>query len=431
MPSKLAVKFGCLLIIGASLWIFISSGVQRGLEGLNPQAPDIDFYLWYTAGQLWNESRDPYEYDVFRERYRQLVEDKPIRGNAGYYYPPQTTVLFALLAQLPLRTAHLVLLGINLILLAVSMILLAFMLSWYRPLGLPEVALLASFTATGFGRMNIREGQTGVLLSVLVLGAFILAQHRRATLAGIMVGALTLKPSFFPLYFGYYLLRRAYRLLLACVAAAGLFTVLPLLVTGRPIVATLLAWLDSLRVQNASGIIDDPSPFTPNSALMAHFEPLGYRLLNAHTPLTTALVQLIVLMAIAATAYLLWRGRFSQRHELLDFGLVSALSLVAVYHRPYDGFLLFPGLLYLYIYALDAKSDVARRIWLVFVAGILLLLILPIDLSATLSARYPTLLESYVWRVIAPFQAWAGIAVLGALLWLKRGSIHGLSSKAD
>jgi Glycosyltransferase family 87 len=410
----------CYSAIITSILVFVNSGLLRALDGLNLQSTtDVDFHFWYTAGQLWNEGQDPYDFELFRSRYNQLIPENQVRSRSGYYYPPNASLLFGLLAQLPFRTAYLSWLGLNLSLLLISLCMLGYILSWYRPIRLPEIALLVSFIATGFGRMNIREGQMGLLLGVLVLGTFILGRSKRSSLAGLPLGFLTLKPSFFPLYFGYYLLRRSYRLLIVCGLVAVSFTILPLLFSQRPVVGTTIAWLQALRRQNTTGVIDDPSPFTPNSALMSHLEPLVYRVLNAKSALTTVVSWFVVLTLIILVAYLIWRNRASDKEELLDFGIVSALSLLVIYHRPYDIFLLFPGILYLYIFSVTTDKKSTQRIIGLFIVSTILLLILPIDLSTRFSARYPALLESYLWRLVAPLQAWAGVAVFAALLWLK------------
>jgi hypothetical protein len=148
-------------------------------------------------------------------------------------------------------------------------------------------------------------------------------------------------------------------------------------------------------------------------------EPLVYRVFNVQSPLTSAIAWLIVLVLVMLVVYLLSRSKKSDREYLLDFGLVSALSLLAVYHRPYDSFLLLPGILYVYLHCIEARDEAAKRSWGLFIAAILFLLILPIDLSVRLAARYPVLLGSYLWRLISPIQAWAGLAVLGALLRLR------------
>jgi hypothetical protein len=137
--------------------------------------------------------------------------------------------------------------------------------------------------------------------------------------------------------------------------------------------------------QGAAGDVDDPSPFSPYSAYLLNLAPLVYRVFNAQSSVTTLISWLIILVLLGYIFYLIWRSQPSEESYLLDFGLVSALSLLAVYHRNYDVSLLF----------------------------------LPGNVSERLSAAYPALLDSYFWRVVAPFQAWVSVAILAALMWLK------------
>jgi hypothetical protein len=337
--------------------------------------------------------------------------------------PPPSSVLFSLLANLPLDTAHRVLLGINLGLLVVSLCLMAVVLSWYRPIGLLEVTLLISFLNTGFGRVNLRNSQWGILVFVILLATFILARYRRDALAGLSLAAVTFKPSFLPLYVGYYLLRRSYRLVVVCVLTAGLFTILPLLLTQRPLAETMMGWLRMLMLRDAPGQVDSPSPSAPWSEFMLHLAPLIYRVFNAQSNVTTAVSWLIVLALCGYTVYLIQRSEPSEEGNLLDFGLVSALSLLSIYHRSYDIFLLFPGLLYFYVHTVTMSDKTAQRGWAGFLVITLFLISLPNDLVLRLSYTNPALKDNYLWRLIAPFPAWTGVAVFGALLWLKTRSL--------
>jgi hypothetical protein len=413
--TKFAIATLCLSIIAFSISIFVYSGILRGLNIF------FDFFVFYTAGWLWNEGLDPYNPELFRTQLNAIGGHKV---GYAYFYPPQGTILFALLAKLPLVTAHQVLLGVNLTLIVTSLCLMAYILSWYRPIGLLEITLLVSFLNTGYGRVTLRNSQWGALILVFLLTTFILARHGRQVLAGVTLAAITFKPSFLPLYVGYYLLRRSYRLVLICVLAAGFFTITPLLITGRSIGGTLASWLRLVLLQSAPGRIDSPtSPSGPWSEFMLHMEPLVYRVFNAQSSVTTTISWLIVLTLCGYTAYLIWHSTPSKKIDLLDFGLVSALSLMCIYHRNYDIFLLFPGLLYIYVHITTSSDKNAQLGWAIFLVTILILISLPNDTVLRLSYSDTSLKDNYLCRLIAPFPAWAGLAVLGALLWLKTRSI--------
>ncbi len=256
-----------------------------------------------------------------------------------------------------------------------------------------------------------------------MLATFLGTHYGRKKLAGLSLGLLSFKPTFLPLYLGYYLVRRSFYIVTWGVALAiGLLT-LPLFVTGRPLIETLSNWLHALQLQSKPGNIDDPSPFMPFSALMLHLQPLVYRILNDESMVSTAIAWIIILLLCGYAAYLIAHATRSPKSDLLDFALVSALSLMIVYHRVYDVFLLFPSLLYFFLHALDLSHKWAQRAWALFIVIILALLSLSSDLLVQVALRYPSLLENYLWRVIMPFQAWAVVAMLIALFWLKTSAL--------
>lgn len=408
---KLATALLSLALIVGSIASFVSHGMLRDTQA--------SFYMFYAAGQLWGEGENPYDYTQFRARFTELAPPTAVTNNSGYYYPPQASALFSALAHMPLHLARMVFLAVNLLLLVVCLLLLAHILARYRTVGLLEITLLVSLINTGFGRVNVRQGQLGLISCCFVLTMFVLATNRRDRWAGIALGAATVKPTFMPVYFAFHLQRRSYRLIIACVLSIMALTILPLLMSHRPLLDTMDAWIRMVRLQGVAGGLDDPSPFVPDSAQMLNLTPLVYRVLNARSVLTTGISWLILIVLGGGILCLLGRDRRSGREELLDFGLVSALSLVSVYHRSYDIFLLFPGLLFLYLQTRDRDDARIRRWWTGFLTLVLLLLSVPGDLAMRLSRAHPALLGQYLWRVVAPFQAWVSLIVLGALLWRK------------
>ncbi len=413
MLTKPVTMILCFSIIASSALSFIYNGLIRGLN-----TTPTDFYYFYVAGQLWNSGSDIYDPELFVARLSQLGS-RAVAGFGATAYPPQGYMFFSILAPWPVEVAHWVFVGINLLLLVIALGMFALVLARYRPIGLLEIALLASFLNTGFARGNIRDCQVSLVVCVALFGTFLLATRQRAIGAGLVLSIVSFKPSFFPYYAGYYLLRRSYRLIIVCALSVVALTSLPLFLTHRPFLESMAAWLQSLTLLQSQNTINDPSPMTPYSAEMVHLMPLLLRVLNVQSNITVALSWLIVLILSAYTAYLIYRSEPSAKVDLLDFGLVSALSLLGIYHRYYDIFLLFPGLLYLYLHTLRINEETTQRNWAVFLVVIILLISMPGDVTIQLSNAYPVLLTSYLWRVIAPFQAWAGVAIFGALLWLK------------
>jgi hypothetical protein len=408
----------CLALIAFSVGCFVATGPLRSYQ----LASDINHY--YTAGLLWNEGRNPYDRDQWLARLTAFLRETGRRSSSNdvWFYPPQTSALLAPLARLPFATAHGVVLAINLVLLTASMGLLALILSWYRPVGLLEITLLASLVNTGYGRGNVREGQLGILVFALLLATLIAKRYGRDTAAGCSLGLVSLKPSFLPLFVAYHLVQRSYRLVAVCLLTIAALTLLPLVAGGFPVVDTLSAWFSALRGITA-GNVNDPSPFVPDSAALVHLEPVVYRLLNAQSPLTAAAVWLILLGLAAYTARLMTRSRAQGGQELIDFALTSCLSLLLLYHRSYDLFLLIPGVLAIYLHTLSVSDPTRRRRWAALLVLVIVAMFLPGDLLVRVTRSRPELDTYYPWRVVCPFQAWTSIAVLAALLWVKRQQV--------
>jgi len=415
---KLAPAVLCALLIVFSLARFATRSVYAAIEEFETYTgPASDLYSWYTAGELWNAGHSPYDYEAFQQRIQQLSHNRYQLD--GYYYPPQATWAFSLLARLPLRSAFYLQLAFNLALLAASLAMLAAMLAWQRRIGWFEVALLAVLLNTAFARSNIHYAQTSLAIAFLLFATFLLVHHRRNTLAGVALGLLSFKPTSLPIFLLYYLYRRNYRLVAACLLTGAAVTVLPVWLSGRPLFATLWAWLDAMRFASSTNSINDPSPFHSGSAEMLNLAPLVYRIANsAAWP-----AQLLAWGVLLALGILIFRRIRRAPGELNDLALVSMLTLWYVYHRTYDTFLLYPALLILYQAALEARP--ARPTWLRWAPAALLVLILgafalPGDLAARASDRFPQLLDLYPWRVVAPYQVWASLALFAAVWYLTR-----------
>jgi hypothetical protein len=411
-----ATRLACFLVIAFSIASLLWNGVVRGLSD------GTDLYHFYAAGQLWNEHRDPYDYASFRAQLEPLAGDRLGDNRSGYFYPPHATVLFAVLATLPFETARLLLLALNAGLLLVSLALLARMLAFYRPLGLVEITLIVALANTGFGRLNLRVGQTSVFAAVFLLAAFVLAKRHHQIGTGLALAAASIKPSFLPLFLGYALLRRSFRPVAVALGASAALAILSLVLSERPVLGTLQGWLAMLRQQSASDDVNSQSPLDPASAALLHLPPLVYRMLDSTEGWAVVVAWSLILGLVAVSTALLAQRNAACEVDLLDFAIVATLSLLCVYHRSYDLFLLFPGVLAIYLQARRGDGFQRQLAWTALLLGVILVLTVPGDLTMQLSARFPSLLEHWWWRIIAPFQTWTSLAVLAALLWLRRES---------
>lgn len=412
LPRSLLVSIVCVLIIGNSVGMFIYRGIFE-----HSLAIHSDFNAFYAAGQLWAEGADVYDYSTYVERRIALAGNEPITDKYGFLYPPQAAAFFGLFAVLPINVAYALFMAFNVALAVICLSLLGRILAWFIPIRLLELTFLASLLNTSFAFINIR--QVGLIAFTLILVSFMLVRRHKSAWAGVLFGLLSFKPTFLPIYLGGYAMRQNIRLLGACAISIVLCTSLPLVLSGRSLPATVQGWIANARTANNAADANDPSPFVPGSVRMLNLAPLAYRVFNSQSGLAQGLVWAILLALVGYTYALIWRSVPSEGGRLVDFALMSTLSLVVIYHRHYDVFLVFPGLCVVYIHMIRQDNPVKQRQWAVFLITILGMLAFPINILHVLPSKYPLLQSLYLWRVLAPLHSWAALGILGALLWLK------------
>lgn len=413
--TRLAINAICLLVIFFSLVVFISSVLRNSdIDG--------DYYVFYTSGTLWSQGQNNYDAElVHNSMLENFGEEIANSRNSGNLYPPLGSVFFSFLSRFPVQTANMISLVLNLALLGLCLFMFARLLSQYRPVGLFEITLLITFINTGFGRANVRQGQVGIIICTLIMAAFLLERRGKQIGAGLSFALASLKPTFLFIYPVYYLLRRSWKLLITMVVCSFLLAAIPLVLSNRPVVETLLEY--STVARNLDSDENSPSPDVPHSAMMTHFRPLVFRIFNQQSQFTELVALGVSLAALGLALYLMIRSRSLDRSSLLDFSLISALSLLVIYHRFHDVFLLFPGIIYIYVYAMRTPDTRIRLRWIAVIAVALFLMTLPGDLVFKVNERLPAVANMYLWKLISPFLTWAGVLIFITLIWLKFRSL--------
>jgi hypothetical protein len=407
---RLAATAACILLILLSIAALIYHGIRRHQEIF------FDFRVYYTVGTMWLEGINAYIPELYAAKFHEINGTDSV---FGVFYPPQTLALFSFFTLWPMEQSHWVMFAANLILLAVAFVLLLMILRRHTSIGIFEITFLVLLICTSFGRTNLGNPQFGILIGVLLFGGFLLQQSNQPFLSGLAFAFVSLKPSFLPFYALYYFLRRNFKLVTALVAVSGLLTVLPVIATGRPLVQTITDWLMTLPMQNLPGAINSPDPASTLSVFMVNLEPLVYRVLGCQSAAGQIIFAIISLGLLVSAGWLILKSHPAPQVDLLDFSLVSVLSLLLVYHRNYDIFLLFPGLLYIYIYAMQQNQNKARFTWFVFLAVIVVILLAPNEIVVQFAGRNPALWDNYFFRLISTYLGWTNVVVLAALLWLK------------
>lgn len=160
----------------------------------------VDFAVFWTAGQNWNEGRNPYE----------LLN----QSNPGHPYlnAPSALLLFSILARLDLDDAAIVFRAIS----ASIAILLCFLIQ--RKMHIPMLFTIPVLIFSVPFRVTIGSGQVGLIVSLSFFLLFLL-EYRRTKVELILkiflgVVVLSLKPYMFLGYMVFLLLKRNFPQLL-------------------------------------------------------------------------------------------------------------------------------------------------------------------------------------------------------------------------
>src|SRR2546423_15693199 len=116
----------------------------------------------------------------------------------------------------------------------------------------------------------------------------------------------------------------------------------------------------------------DTSPFQPAGVGLLNLAPRVNRIMNAESMSTAVLSWAIIVLLCGWTALLVLRSQPTALGDLLDFSIVSMISLLAVSHRHYDQFLMFPGIVYLYVASMRKVDERTNWKRLAFVGSVVL-----------------------------------------------------------
>ncbi len=417
----------CALVILFALYnLFL--GIRRSFS------IDGDFWFQYVGGVIWNEKGNAYSEELYKQRFIELAGPDIANSRHGANrYPPQGLAFFGFFAQFPVQTAQYIMLAINLVLLAVSIWLFARLIARYRSIKLLETTFLFALAGSMYGRVNLGNSQFGIIVCTFLLASYFLARHKNKWLSafgGVLLALTSFKPTSLPLYMLYYLWRRAYIFLAACIVAGIVLTFLPTVLNQMPLVETTQNWLTYARVQQDAGD-NNPSPFDSGSAQMTHLEPLVFRILNDFSPTNRLVSNIILAIMTIYSVFLIVRTKDLASSALIDFSIVSGITLLAIYHRVHDLYLIFPALICVYLRIFDSKRKSEQVILSAILIGSLFVFTLPGDLMANLTLQNPILANSYLWRVFAPVQTWASLIIFIAIIMIKRRELGVQNSKPE
>jgi hypothetical protein len=269
---------------------------------LHYKLPQPDFYVYYLAAQLgrmhgWAAIYDP---ALFLPPVTSAV-GKPL----PYLNPPELAWLVTPLSYLPYSVAGWIWTGL---------LAAALGLTWY--LAAPGRRLVRLIHGVGAAALlpvfvGILFGQVSLLVVVAVALSWWLLVTGRPWLAGLALSALILKPQVAFLVPLALLVSGYWRVALACLAVSVPLGIVTLLATGTAVFHHI-----SQSLHAVSGV---PGPI--QSSLLRQL------------PLPLAIIGIILVLAVSTL--ILWRGRGSGPSVPIAIGLISSI-LVSPYVNFYD-----------------------------------------------------------------------------------------------
>lgn len=341
-------------ITSLGLMVVFAAGMVRELNapGYGGLSLGVDFSVFWGAARLglagdWAAAFDP----------ARLAEASAVPPTAAakmvWTYPPHFHLLVAPLGALPFTAAWALFgaLSVGALALAARGPARALPGAWVLLLASPATVLCLAL------------GQNSVLLTALLIGALEAMRAGRPVLAGILIGALTMKPQLCPLLPVALAAGGRWRVLLAAAGAVAAVIGLTALVPG---IGYWRGFVDALGA--ASGYLAD-------GRYPEHLMITWYRAFSAAgVPREGALLMQagISLLAAVALAWL-WHRRGS--NDLKAAGLLLAVPLATPYALYYD--LVIPAAGVLYMARAGQVRGFARHlallIWAAPVIGLCLL----------------------------------------------------------
>jgi len=391
-----------LVIIVLMLGDFVFRGIVPSFTtGKN------DFTDPFVGAYLWRHSTNPYDVADATAAGRRLTGSQmrvvPI-------YPPTAYLLVSPLTVLPWRWANLILailgtLGVC----AVALCIVGLSGHTMRD----EAAWILAALVLAFASFHtaVHIANLSVVTTALCLISVCLANNDGDLPAGILLGIATcLKPHLGIWFFGFYAVRRRWRLLAAGSITSGIALVVSIARVGLRPTALLTNYFTNLRHWFGPGGENDFSLANPLRFELANFQLVLDPLLGRSGASAVALFLGALGLAVWICAIL----RNPRCSPELALTTLIALSFLPVYHRVYDTGVL--TLLLAWLFEADHRQNTVKRIAL----ALFLVLLLPVESVAVRSQSYlsPQTIHSWWWNsLIAPYTAWTLLAFSVVLLY--------------
>jgi hypothetical protein len=335
----------CLLLLGSAIFVLAGSAMERMTSGSME-----DFKAVYYGSRCLLQHCDPYsESDLLRvylaeggERPSDALQRGQRQGITVCVYPPAAFIFIAPFALLPWGPAH----ALWMILIAGSFILAAFLMWNTGASHAPVISggLIALLLVNSMSLLMIGNA-AGVVVSLCAVAVWCFIEERFAA-AGVLclAACLAIKPHDAGLVWLYFLLaggvyrKRALQTLAVTAALA-----IPAVVWVGQVAPHWMRELNSnLATLSAPGGLNSPDPTTASTGTAAMVVNLQsvVSVFRDDPRLYTSVSYLVCGALLLVWSVMTLRSRPTPARAWLALAAVSALTMLATYHRPYDAKLL-------------------------------------------------------------------------------------------
>lgn len=352
-PLSASSKFLLVLLVVLASSEFVVRGPVRYVRA----ADFNDFIPLYVQSKALIAGMDPYSPEVLVRLWPLQGAHRPdflaidlaegsliAKRGIPTAYPLTCLLLLTPLVMLSWPVAHIAWLLINLAL--ILGVIWSFVRVMFSSEATSKTEDWRTYVFVAFA-IALAPLHTGVAAGSVVIGAVCLCgialvqeQRGRQIVAGILLGlAVCLKPQIGLPFVVFYLLLRRWRL---TSVVAGVFFATAILAMARLAISGT-PWLQNYRIDNkvllASGILADFTERNPLRYSLINLQVLFYAMLRDRTSANIfALVISAILFGI--WLWLLLRRGIRNSDALLAVSTLAVLSLLPVYHRFYDAYLL-------------------------------------------------------------------------------------------
>jgi hypothetical protein len=367
----------------------------------------MDFFGYYEPPRLWLSGKNPFDRKVFTAAVRDMWGDGRETladlGDVACPLLPSALPLFLPLAILPPAPAALVLWVLNFAGLLFSLWAMAEL--WCtRWTTTEKLWVFAVILQSRLIQSVAYRGQPSLLMLAAVLAALMLERRARHLLAGFALVVASAKFTLAVPLVAYWIWSREWRPLLWA-SILGVLLCVPAVVQWGPTELTS-KWMDSVAFIDQWNLRNgDTWHVTSWSVILGAFLGVG----SARTFAASMTASIV-----ACAGLLLIERRFPASdlgtRVPWKFAVLTALGNVAIYHRVYDGVMLFPLVVLAWSLLREEHRPVRPTVALFAVSvAVLLFVLAPLSVAQAASDLAERMASS---GVLVPVNAWAALAVL-------------------